>query len=504
MARFSYPLPNGAKITVEARSRQEAEQRLSEEVARYEARLDRGSMVDKAGGALDAFTQGITAGWGDELTALESAALGRTPEGGWFDYSRPFDERRQRALDAERNQQSSFRADAPVTATAAEFAGAMVPMARAAQATGRAAQLAQGVRTGAAQGALYGAGESEGGDMMGAPRAAREAAEGGLVGGAVGGALTGLTQAIRPRLMRPAAADSERIAREAGEAFDKLRADNPKFPGFRNFAASLSKELREKGFDADPGSLHPGTRSALRAILRAADADDVVDYRTLEIARARAGDAAGNFSSKADQKFGMLIKERLDEYLTDLAPSATSRGLNAARERYRRVVNSTRVAEALATAEARAAQSGTGGNIQNTMRQEIGKLIRTPKARKSFTKTEIAALQAFANGSKLSDALRWLSRFAPTASTVGGMGNAAMTATNPVVGAALAGATEGAKRLGERMSYNDMLRLQSGMITGQFSPVRAEAMIGQTGMGRIGRAAGAVGGQNNGLMEMLP
>ena len=50
------------------------------------------------GGVIDSLGQGVTMGWGDELTALESAALGRTPQGGWFDYSQPFKERYSRNL----------------------------------------------------------------------------------------------------------------------------------------------------------------------------------------------------------------------------------------------------------------------------------------------------------------------------------------------------------------------------------------------------------------------
>ena len=77
-------------------------------------------------GIIDKFTQGVTANFGDEITALESALLGRRPGGGTFDLfnygDTTFEQRRQEALAAERAQQAQFTKDNPATAMTAEIA----------------------------------------------------------------------------------------------------------------------------------------------------------------------------------------------------------------------------------------------------------------------------------------------------------------------------------------------------------------------------------------------
>ena len=76
-------------------------------------------------GAIDALTDGMAFGFGDELTAAEAGLLGRTPNGGWYDYSKSFGDRYDDALQAECEQNARFYKDNPVIANAANIAGAV-------------------------------------------------------------------------------------------------------------------------------------------------------------------------------------------------------------------------------------------------------------------------------------------------------------------------------------------------------------------------------------------
>lgn len=172
------------------------------------------------GNTVDSLTSGIVPG-SDEITALESAVLGRQPGGGTFDlfnYDQPFGERYDAALEAERAQQRQFNEEAPLKDLGGEIVGGvggavaglrgLGAMTQAPGAVGRGASAAyrwlfnpqtmagtvgRAGAAGAGAGAAFGFGEGEGGF---ADRA-QSAATGGLVGGTVGGAAPPVATAVR-------------------------------------------------------------------------------------------------------------------------------------------------------------------------------------------------------------------------------------------------------------------------------------------------------------------
>ena len=138
-----------------------------------------------AGNLIDSFTQGAAFNFGDEMTALEAGVLGRTPEGGWLDYSKSFGERYDDALKAERAQNEQFKEEHPAISTAAEVAGAIAGPGKMAAGANMVRGFGGAVATGAAGGAVAGFGAGEDGleDRL------HNAALGGMVGGAAGGTL---------------------------------------------------------------------------------------------------------------------------------------------------------------------------------------------------------------------------------------------------------------------------------------------------------------------------
>jgi hypothetical protein len=198
-------------------------------------------------GGASAALQGLTFGFGDELTAFLRSRLGATP----------YDQ----ALAQERANLAQYRDQNPGRALAFEVAGslpttaaamALAPVtgggsgaaaaanaARVAATTGRAVQAARsGAAAGAATGAVQGFGEGEGG----AGERLSSAAGGGMLGGLAGGALGAVTPAVTQ-----GAVNAYRAVRGGvPEAERRLAAD----PGLGRVAGDLAEDLQARGAGA--------------------------------------------------------------------------------------------------------------------------------------------------------------------------------------------------------------------------------------------------------------
>lgn len=274
-----------------------------------------------AAGLLDQFTQGALAEFGDEATALEAALLGRTPGGDWFDYSQPWSERYNTALEAEREQQKQFEAENPVASTLANVGGAvataMTPVGAVGQAVGApltAANLGRAALAGAGYGSLYGYGEGEGGAMNrleNVPLNAAIGAGGGVAGNVLQAGAGRLSRALgdpnkaRARSMgvRP---ETYRIARRGAEMAE---ADVP---------GGAVPFIRNGGPDAMIGDVMPGQ----------------LDYVTN--VGAGAPIARGNLNARVDRASGQVTRA-LDDTL------GTPQGV---RQSARDIAGSTRQARA--------------------------------------------------------------------------------------------------------------------------------------------------------------
>lgn len=226
-----------------------------------------GESQSKAAGALDSFTQGAAFGFGDELTALEAGIMGRTPDGGWFDYSQSFGDRYDAALNAERGQQKQFAADNPVLATGAEIAGgvatAMTPVGAVGQAVGKpltAANLARSAGAGAGYGAAYGFGEGEGGAVNRAANVPVNAAI-----GAAGGVAGNVLQAGVGRVMQGMSGDPvARQARQMGVMPETYRiARDLAQNADADIAGGAARFIRQGGPEAMVGDVMPGPLDAV-------------------------------------------------------------------------------------------------------------------------------------------------------------------------------------------------------------------------------------------------
>lgn len=432
----------------------------------------------KASGILDSFTQGVTMGFGDELTGLESAVLGKTPEGGWFDYSKPFGERYDAAVAAERGQQDRFAEEAPVTATAAEIAGALATGTGAARAgltlAGRGAPTllgaaGRGAAEGAAYGGLYGAGEADEGSRW------RGAAQGGVMGGLTGGVLSGtlgaLSKSAAGRAAKKAAPEVADLKKAAGAAYDRARAVNPAFDGFDDFAMQAYRTLPDEGYHPN---LHPKVKALLDRVEELSATGTAPDLKSLETLRKLSRSAAGSLDD-GERRLGKMFQNALDGYMESAAaraanptgapaaagqsvPSAAQRqalsDVQAGRSLWSRAKKSEMVEEALLKAERRAASTGSGGNVENAMRQNIRAILDNPKKRRGFTADEIEAMERVVRGEPVQNLLRLVGKLSPQGNGLmmalhAGVGGGAVATGNPLL-MAPAALGFGAKTLADR------------------------------------------------------
>lgn len=388
-----------------------------------------------ATGMLDAFTQGAAFGFGDELTGTEAAILGRTPEGGWFDYSRPYDERYQRAVDAERAQQAAYRKANPVKAAAAEIGGALaVPMAAAKTGLtlmGPGMSLGRTVGMGALEGAGYGAaqaaGDADGGDRLAA--AAGGAAVGGATGGLANAAIGQISRILANRGAAAASPTWQGVRAQADAAYKRARAINPAFADFDQWVMSAYRGMPDAGYHPN---LHPQLATVMNRIEELSRAGTAPKLKELEQLRRLMGTPASTFGNPDQQRLARALRNSLDDFMANAAPRVPGNqvvpagttvvrtpqeealaAVREGRELYRRSKNGERLARMAEMAEDRAGSTYSGANAENAIRQNFRKILDNDKLRATFTPEEVEAIRLVVRGEPLQNVMRKLGSMSP-------------------------------------------------------------------------------------------
>jgi hypothetical protein len=177
-----------------------------------------------------------------------------------------------------------------------------------------------------------------------------------------------------------------------------------------------------------------------------------------QIRQTIARDVAGA-TDQAERHFGKLMMGKIDEFIDAADQTMVSAGdpqqaaglIRAAREANQRYRKLETVTNAVTKAERRAASTGSGGNADNQIRQNIRGIMDSERKSRGFSKAELGKMDDVVRGSKTQNAVRLAGKLSP-------QGNGLMAAlgiggamTNPVLGVpALVGAA--AKPLAERMT----------------------------------------------------
>lgn len=379
--------------------------------------------------------QGGSAGFGDEIAGAAAATFG-TPEGYFQPQGENWTERYTSARDKIRGELSHIKESNPKTYMAGEVAGAVAPALVAPQLYGSGymasapTRLAMANRSGlisAGIGAVNTLGRAEGAPVEQAKDTALGAALSypiGFVAPTVadkavkaGGALIDKVKgAFTSKAPTPAVSE---VARQAGNTAYQAVDDSGvvlKPEAMQRLIGKAKTDLAEWGVD---DVLQPGASRAMQRL--AESGDDNITLKGVEILRRIAG-RVSNPQNPSDEAAAGKIIDHIDDFMESLTPDDVLQGnaddavalLKQARASWADFRKAQMIEQAITRAEDRASTTGTGGNLVNSVRQNLRQILDSPKKSRGFTTAELAEIRKVVNGGPVENVARWLSTFAPS------------------------------------------------------------------------------------------
>lgn len=175
-----------------------------------------------------------------------------------------------------------------------------------------------------------------------------------------------------------------------------------------------------------------------------------------------------------DERFAAAVaRDRIDDMLSSIDIYDVKEGQKVAnvlrdvRGDYRAGSNIERLEQAKERGFAKAERAGSGANLDNALRQEIDKVISSPKTAKFLTKDEIEMLKKARRGGRVDNAARLLSKFGPK-HPVTGWGFAGLADLQGGMGAAtgLMGIGHIAQKISERARLRSIEKAQRELAKG--------------------------------------
>jgi hypothetical protein len=335
-----------------------------------------------------------------------------------------------------------------------QLAGAFAMPGGAAKSVGGAALQ------GAALGAGYGFGSGEGGfeSRLGS------AAQGAALGGAAGGAVRAGANALERKLASNVIPSNETLSKAAQAAYKA--ADDAgviiRPESTQRLTASIKQQLAEDGFDT---ALHPGVSAVLNRLDELQDQN--VTLKGMDIVRRVAGNAAGDVMRPDQQRLVSKMINQIDDFVSDLKPADVLAGnskeaanqMLKARTLWTRLKKAEKVDTAILKAERRAASTGSGGNADNAVRQNVRALLDNAKTARGMSAAEKKAAERVVRGTPTQNALRLAGKLAPTGVVSGTLSGAAGYGLAGPIGLGLPALGAGAKALADRMTLRNVDKL---------------------------------------------
>lgn len=365
---------------------------------------------------------------------------------------------------AGRDRMEAIRGQSPTASMLGEIAGG-VTGAMATGAIGRgigsvtgnpsiASLLSNPLASDVAYGTVYGATQAED-PLYGAVTGAGGAYLGNRVGGAIARELPGLVGlggAVRRadesvptnQQLRDQAADLYTQAEATGSAVDP-DATTEMLSSARNILAGEG-QVTPRGRVADA---YPKVRTAFNLLEDYSGSQMTPDQ--VQSVRRALSDAAGSMDA-SESRIGTMMLRDFDERVNPFVP-----GLEDARSVAARYLNDDQITQAIDLADPRASQYSQSG-LENALRTEFRKLDRQAiQGRGRYGDLVTGAVEDVSRGTPISNAARWVGRFAPrgVVSTAGGAGvpfYVGNSVGGPAAGAGLAAITMGAGEVGKRAS----------------------------------------------------
>lgn len=240
--------------------------------------------------------------------------------------------------------------------------------------------------------------------------------------------------------------------------------------GYDRMLANIAKDVQADNFNADR---HKMAASFLQDMVGKRGQPltlTQLDQLRQNVRRDLITPSYGNQAASADAHFGYLILDEIDDFIATAKAGDVITGsaddanklILAARELNTRLRKTELLEDALTRAERRAASTGSGGNINNAIRQNIRAILDSPKKRRAFTKAELFEMEALIRQGSMENFLRWVGKFSPTGNGLIGMLQVGGTILNPAM-AALPIAGMVAKGIADKGTLNKVAKLQANV-----------------------------------------
>lgn len=275
-----------------------------------------------------------------------------------------------------------------------------------------------------------------------------------LTGGMAAGKLasSAMDMGSSPAVIRPGI-EEQRM--RAADAYGEVRADPRVLPqdGVDDMALGISSRMDAERLNP---RLQPGSANIMDAILQ--DSSAPMRIEDIENLRRMTTQNLPATATPADRRLSRIMTDEITSYLDNLDDPVAD-ALRTGRDAHRRASAATSVSEATDKATRRAARTGTGGNEINASRQNISALVENPRKARSFRPEELAMMDEIARGTTGQNAMRKLSRFAPSSGGLSSMLGIGGALASPQIALPIMAVTEGAKALGERSTRASIAKL---------------------------------------------
>lgn len=259
---------------------------------------------------------------------------------------------------------------------------------------------------------------------------------------------------------------TEAINAAADSGFNALKKSGIEVPSkdVKTLATATRSALESDGFR---DYLAPKTFSVLSE-LETPPKGSVANISDLHGIRRVLGKAAAS-ADPTERAAASRVMSELDTYLSGVSPE-----LKTAIANYSAAKHSETVQGKLDRADLNAASANSGANIDNATRQQIKSILMNPKARRGFTKEEIAQMEKIVRGTSTANLVRGTGNLLGGGGGLGAMvtGGAGYAAAGPA-GVAAPAAGYAMKKLGNALTAREVAKLDS-MIRAR-SPLALEA-----------------------------
>lgn len=357
------------------------------------------------------------------------------------------------------------------------------------------------VMGGAAQGLLTS--DKPRGDILGR---AQDAGIGGALGkvGEVGGKV--IAKAVGKVVKPPPIVNTKALEGAKDKAYDAVEQSGVKYAP-RSLAKLNQTIATNVSNDFDPG-LHPKIGSVVNNLQSRFDSGPLSIKELDQARRFVRSNIFDKAATDEERRLGQMIIDDIDDFVngatvTDVVggknPAAAAASINRARDFNTRLSKVEKVENSLWIANNRANTTGIGGNIDNTTRQEMRKILETSR---NLSDEEKRILQAIVDGEKMQNVLRMIGKFSPSTGGLPAWLSLFATSVNAPFGLITAGVGAASKIAADKMTQGRTQDLMRVMAAGG-KPVAATGGFSPQVINAAGKAGAGVSVQSRNLAEAL-